>query len=80
MPALLLTLLLLVVYVMTLPGASEGLKVYLLPDLLGTLFMRRGTVRYPFEPLKLPPYFRGRVVGVPENCRGCGRCAGRRWR
>ncbi len=32
MPALLLTLVLLVAYVLTLDGASEGLKVYLLPD------------------------------------------------
>ena len=32
MPILLVTMLLLVVYVMTLPGAAEGLKVYLLPD------------------------------------------------
>ena len=32
MPVLLLSLVLLVVYVLTLDGASEGLKVYLLPD------------------------------------------------
>ncbi len=32
MPALLITLFLLVVYVLTLDGAMEGLKVYLLPD------------------------------------------------
>lgn len=32
MPAMLVSLLLLVAYVLTLPGASEGLKVYLLPD------------------------------------------------
>jgi len=32
MPLLLLTLVLLVIYVMTLDGAMEGLKVYLLPD------------------------------------------------
>ncbi|KAA1188212.1 sodium-dependent transporter [Pseudohalioglobus sediminis] len=32
MPALLVTLVLLVVYVLTLDGAMEGLKVYLLPD------------------------------------------------
>ena len=32
MPALLITLLLLVAYVLTLDGATEGLKVYLLPD------------------------------------------------
>jgi NSS family neurotransmitter:Na+ symporter len=32
MPALLITLVLLVIYVFTLDGATEGLKVYLLPD------------------------------------------------
>ena len=32
MPMLILTLVLLVIYVLTLDGASEGLKVYLLPD------------------------------------------------
>lgn len=32
MPAMLVTLVLLVAYVLTLPGASDGLKVYLLPD------------------------------------------------
>jgi hydrogenase-4 component H len=48
--------------------------VYLLPDLVRTLFTRRSTVRYPFEPLELPPYFRGRVVVDAELCRGCGVC------
>ena len=48
--------------------------VYLLPDLLGTLFMRRSTVRYPFEPLALPAQFRGRVVIDADRCRGCGLC------
>lgn len=47
----------------------------LLPQLLNTLCSRRITVRYPFEPLELPPYFRGRVVSEPEKCRGCGLCA-----
>jgi formate hydrogenlyase subunit 6/NADH:ubiquinone oxidoreductase subunit I len=46
----------------------------LLPQLWTTLRSRPITVRYPFEPLKLPPYFRGRVVSVAENCRGCGLC------
>ena len=46
----------------------------LLPHLWNTLRSRPITVRYPFEPLELPPYFRGRVVSEPENCRGCGLC------
>ena len=48
--------------------------IYLLPDLVRTLFTRRTTVRYPFEPLELPRYFRGRVVVDAEQCRGCGAC------
>jgi hydrogenase-4 component H len=48
--------------------------VYLLPDLVRTLFTRCSTVRYPFGPLELPPYFRGRVVIDAELCRGCGAC------
>jgi formate hydrogenlyase subunit 6/NADH:ubiquinone oxidoreductase subunit I len=46
----------------------------LVPQLWNTLRSRPITVRYPFEPLELPPYFRGRVVSEPENCRGCGLC------
>ena len=47
---------------------------YLLPQLWRTLFTRPITVRYPFAPLKLPLYFRGRVVVDAERCRGCGLC------
>ena len=46
----------------------------LVPQLWYTLRSRPITVRYPFEPLELPPYFRGRVVAEPDNCRGCGLC------
>ena len=46
----------------------------LMPQLWNTLRSRPITVRYPFEPLKLPPYFRGRVVIEAENCKGCGLC------
>ena len=48
--------------------------VYLLPQLWRTLFTRPITVRYPFAPLELPPYFRGRVVIDIDRCRGCGLC------
>jgi hydrogenase-4 component H len=47
---------------------------YLLPQLLRALLTRPSTVRYPLGPLKLPPYFRGRVVIDAERCRGCGTC------
>ncbi len=48
--------------------------VYLLPELWRTLFTRPITVRYPFGPLELPPYFRGKVTIEPTLCTGCGAC------
>jgi formate hydrogenlyase subunit 6/NADH:ubiquinone oxidoreductase subunit I len=48
--------------------------MYLLPNLWRTLSTAPITVRYPFAPLELPPYFRGRVVVEPDLCRGCGVC------
>jgi len=48
--------------------------VYLLPELWRTLFTRRATVRYPFAPLELPLYFRGKVTIEPALCTGCGLC------
>ncbi len=48
--------------------------VYLLPELWRTLFTRPITVYYPFGPLELPPYFRGKVTIEPTLCTGCGLC------
>jgi len=48
--------------------------IYLLPELWRTLFTRPITVRYPFGPLELPPYFRGKVTIEPALCTGCGAC------
>ena len=48
--------------------------VYLLPELWRTLFTRPITVRFPFGPLELPPYFRGKVTIEPTLCTGCGAC------
>ena len=48
--------------------------VYLLPELWRTLFTRPITVRYPFGPLELPPYFRGKVTIESALCTGCGAC------
>jgi formate hydrogenlyase subunit 6/NADH:ubiquinone oxidoreductase subunit I len=47
----------------------------LFPQLWRTIFSRPITVRYPFEELKLPSYFRGRVVVDASKCAGCGLCA-----
>jgi formate hydrogenlyase subunit 6/NADH:ubiquinone oxidoreductase subunit I len=51
-----------------------GSLVYLLPELVRTFLAQRMTVRFPFVPLELPPYFRGRVVVQPDLCKGCGLC------
>ena len=48
--------------------------VYLLPELVRTLLDRRMTVHFPFTPLELPSYYRGRVVAQPDLCKGCGLC------
>jgi len=49
--------------------------IYLLPQLWRAFFRRPITLRYPFEPLSLPSYYRGRVVAEENLCRGCGLCA-----
>lgn len=49
--------------------------IYLLPELWRTLFKRRITVGYPFAPLELPEYFRGKVTFDAAACVGCGLCA-----
>jgi formate hydrogenlyase subunit 6/NADH:ubiquinone oxidoreductase subunit I len=48
--------------------------IYLLPELWRTLLTRPITVRFPFAPLELPPYFRGKVTIDPALCVGCGLC------
>ena len=49
--------------------------IYLLPELWRMLFKRRITVGYPFAPLELPEYFRGKVTINPDICHGCEICA-----
>ena len=48
--------------------------IYMLPELWRTLLTKPITVRFPFAPAELPPYFRGKVVIDPTLCRGCGLC------
>ena len=36
---------------------------------------RRVTLKYPFEPVKVPPKFRGKIEFDPRKCTGCGGCA-----
>jgi len=48
--------------------------IYMLPELWRTLFTKPITVRFPFGPLELPSYFRGKVVIDQVLCRGCGLC------
>ena len=47
---------------------------HLLPESLHTFFDERVTVRFPFEPLDLPDYYRGKVVVDEALCVGCGAC------
>ena len=48
---------------------------FLLPQLARALLTRPITIRYPFAPVELSPYFRGKVVVDAALCRGCGLCA-----
>jgi formate hydrogenlyase subunit 6/NADH:ubiquinone oxidoreductase subunit I len=46
----------------------------LFPHLWSALTGKRSTVRYPDEPLIMPPGYRGRLAVVPVRCKGCGLC------
>lgn len=48
--------------------------LYMLPDLVETLFKKVITVAYPFAPLELPANYTGRVRIEADLCRGCGVC------
>ena len=47
---------------------------HLLPELIRTLFSKRITLTYPFEPLQLPSCYRGKIVIDETQCKGCGLC------
>lgn len=41
---------------------------------LRSLFLKPATVKYPFEALKMPDKFRGKLKFFPEKCIGCLIC------
>jgi len=43
-------------------------------DILGSLFRRPATQKYPFERTSTPDRLRGKLVWNPEKCTGCGLC------
>ena len=47
---------------------------YMLPRLLGSLFRRPFTVRYPSAPAEVPPTYRGELLFNPDACVGCQLC------
>jgi formate hydrogenlyase subunit 6/NADH:ubiquinone oxidoreductase subunit I len=48
--------------------------LYMLPQLGRALLSKPATIGYPFAPLDLSPYYRGRIVVDADRCRGCGLC------
>jgi len=48
--------------------------MYMLPRLLGSLFRKPFTVKYPFAPAEVPPAYRGELLFDAEACMGCGLC------
>ena len=47
---------------------------FMLPRLLGSLFRRPFTVKYPFAPAEVSPAYRGELLFDAEACVGCGLC------
>jgi NADH-quinone oxidoreductase chain I len=41
---------------------------------LKSLFKKPVTVKYPYEPMPMPPHFRGKLKFTPEKCIGCMMC------
>jgi len=52
---------------MKLPGQMN-------PEVLKSLFKRPATVKYPYEKVKMPKDFRGRIVFDAKLCIGCKMC------
>ncbi|MFA6431963.1 MAG: 4Fe-4S binding protein [Candidatus Margulisiibacteriota bacterium] len=41
---------------------------------LRSLFKKPATIKYPFEKIKMPANFRGKIKFIPEKCIGCSIC------
>lgn len=54
--------------------AKKLSRIYLLSKLWAVFLEGPTTGGYPFEPLQLPPGFRGKVVMNAHLCNGCGLC------
>ena len=46
----------------------------MLGDIIGSLFKRPMTEKYPFERYPAPDRLRGKLTWNPEKCTGCGLC------
>jgi formate hydrogenlyase subunit 6/NADH:ubiquinone oxidoreductase subunit I len=46
----------------------------MIPEVLRIVFKKPATSRYPYEKLKMPEKFRGKLKFFPEKCIGCKLC------
>lgn len=44
-------------------------------DVVGSLFRKPVTEKYPFVRYQAPERLRGKLIWIPEKCTGCGLCA-----
>jgi formate hydrogenlyase subunit 6/NADH:ubiquinone oxidoreductase subunit I len=43
-------------------------------SVLGSLFKKPATIRYPYEKFRMPDHFRGQPIFASEKCTGCRLC------
>jgi formate hydrogenlyase subunit 6/NADH:ubiquinone oxidoreductase subunit I len=46
----------------------------MLKEVLGTIFKKPATSRYPYDKSGMPDHFRGAIKFIPEKCIGCKLC------
>ena len=56
------------------PGEKKGRPGEMIFSVLGSLFKKPATMRYPFEKFKMPDHFRGQPKFKSELCTGCRLC------